>query len=260
MGRSERRATDGLGFESQPLDLREPSVDPSSGLPDAHALGARLAEEVARSVRHSRSLSLVLLETPPLDEGGTQVTGQIAGLLAGSLRASDGIYLYPPSRFALVLPEAPYAAALGVATRVAALAAAVGFEDGITLDLSPTGAGRVHTGVSSYEPGLDADSLLSAAAEALDRSLAGMPGGRPQAVTMDLSASLTPRELGVLRALAGGATEKDIAQDLGISAGTVRSHKARIRRKLDVSPRSRLIEFARKHLGTTTPREQPPTV
>jgi DNA-binding CsgD family transcriptional regulator len=41
--------------------------------------------------------------------------------------------------------------------------------------------------------------------------------------------------------------EMEIANLMGISKGTVRSHKARIRRKLSLEPKVKLAAFARDH-------------
>jgi DNA-binding NarL/FixJ family response regulator len=62
-----------------------------------------------------------------------------------------------------------------------------------------------------------------------------------------LSDELTEREWAVMSHLANRRTEQDIARRLGIAAGTVRSHKARIRRKLHVDPDVRLADFAHAH-------------
>jgi DNA-binding NarL/FixJ family response regulator len=62
---------------------------------------------------------------------------------------------------------------------------------------------------------------------------------------MALSEDLTDREWDVLINLSHRRTEHEIARRLGISRGTVRSHKARIRRKLQVSPEIRLTDFVR---------------
>ncbi|MDQ3939759.1 MAG: LuxR C-terminal-related transcriptional regulator, partial [Actinomycetota bacterium] len=62
-----------------------------------------------------------------------------------------------------------------------------------------------------------------------------------------LAEDLTDREWDVLIHLSHHRTEQEIARRLGITRGTVRSHKARIRRKLHVSPDMRLSDFVRKN-------------
>jgi DNA-binding CsgD family transcriptional regulator len=72
--------------------------------------------------------------------------------------------------------------------------------------------------------------------------------------TLSLAEGLTLREWDVLARIAGRRTEQEIAEQLGISAGTVRSHKARIRRKLHVSPEMRLIDFVRDNFRDLSER------
>lgn len=58
--------------------------------------------------------------------------------------------------------------------------------------------------------------------------------------------SLSPRELEVLRALSTGASNKEIAQQLGLSDGTVRIHVSNIFAKLDVDDRTAAVTLALK--------------
>ncbi|HEX2029133.1 MAG TPA: LuxR C-terminal-related transcriptional regulator, partial [Nitriliruptorales bacterium] len=62
-----------------------------------------------------------------------------------------------------------------------------------------------------------------------------------------LARQLTDREWDILVHLSHRRTEQDIARRLGIRPGTVRSHKARIRRKLHVASDVRLTEYVRTH-------------
>ena len=50
-------------------------------------------------------------------------------------------------------------------------------------------------------------------------------------------ASLTPRELDILRAITAGASNKEIARQFAIAETTVKIHVQHILRKLDVSTR-----------------------
>jgi len=59
--------------------------------------------------------------------------------------------------------------------------------------------------------------------------------------TAKLSALVTPRELEILRLIAGGETTAGIARELVISEGTVKSHVKNIFRKLRVSNRAQAI-------------------
>ncbi len=90
----------------------------------------------------------------------------------------------------------------------------------------------VHRGESLIEPGV--------AARVLDRLAqmsrqAGRAGG-PQA--------LSERELEVLRLMAAGAANKNIASDLAISESTVKTHVTNIFQKLDVNHRTEAVTHA----------------
>lgn len=85
----------------------------------------------------------------------------------------------------------------------------------------------VAAGDGTYlEPGLGARLAASAAA-----------AGR-------VAAELSERELEVLRLIARGLTNREMAERLYLSVRTVESHRARIQRKLDRSRRSDLVEYA----------------
>lgn len=58
------------------------------------------------------------------------------------------------------------------------------------------------------------------------------------------SESLTPRELDVLQALADGLSDKEIAEQMYVSSGTVRNHVARLLSKLEVHSRLQALVFA----------------
>ena len=70
----------------------------------------------------------------------------------------------------------------------------------------------------------------------LGARLAAEPAGPPD----DLSA----RELEILRLIALGHTNAEIAEQLVISVRTVESHRAHIQQKLRVSKRSELVRYA----------------
>lgn len=76
--------------------------------------------------------------------------------------------------------------------------------------------------------------------DGLVRDLLGALGGRPtgDVVVPGSGQVLTSREVEVLARLTTGATNRQIADDLVVSPETVKSHVARLLRKLDVSSRS----------------------
>lgn len=65
------------------------------------------------------------------------------------------------------------------------------------------------------------------------------------AATMDAAAaSLSPRELEILRCIARGASNKEIARELGIAETTVKIHVQHILRKLELSSRVQVAVWA----------------
>ncbi|MFI7114904.1 LuxR C-terminal-related transcriptional regulator [Amycolatopsis sp. NPDC049868] len=57
--------------------------------------------------------------------------------------------------------------------------------------------------------------------------------------------SLTERELSVVRLLAGGCSNLEIADELGLSQSTIKTHVSRMLTKLDLRSRTQLAAFAR---------------
>jgi HD-GYP domain-containing protein (c-di-GMP phosphodiesterase class II) len=71
--------------------------------------------------------------------------------------------------------------------------------------------------------------------------------GAPPAALPRLPASLTERELEILRRLAAGRTEREIAAELVISPSTVHTHTVHIYAKCGVSTRAALAMFGMRH-------------
>ena len=59
--------------------------------------------------------------------------------------------------------------------------------------------------------------------------------------------ALTAREVGVLRLVADGRTNREIGEELSLSALTVKSHLARISRKIGTGDRAEMVAFAIRH-------------
>jgi two-component system, NarL family, response regulator NreC len=69
-------------------------------------------------------------------------------------------------------------------------------------------------------------------------------GARLAASAAATPAELTDRELEVLRLIARGQTNREVAERLFLSVRTVETHRARLQRKLGLSRRSDLVEYA----------------
>jgi len=74
--------------------------------------------------------------------------------------------------------------------------------------------------------------------EALVKGLSRPPDGRPDA---DMPESLTPKETEVIRLMAGGYSNREIANALSKSEGTIKNHVSNILAKLGVRDRTRAV-------------------
>jgi DNA-binding NarL/FixJ family response regulator len=77
---------------------------------------------------------------------------------------------------------------------------------------------------------------------------------RPIAAADDRLATLTERELDVLRSIATGASNAEIGQQLFVSPATVKTHVARLLAKLDLRDRVQAVVFAYES-GVVSPGE-----
>lgn len=80
------------------------------------------------------------------------------------------------------------------------------------------------------------------------------PGSTPQVVEPPVQKTieqpvedLTPRELDVLRLIAKGCTNRQMAEELSISVRTVEGHRANLMGKLHLQGRVELVRYAREH-------------
>lgn len=83
------------------------------------------------------------------------------------------------------------------------------------------------------------DAILTR--EIAEKMLSTFEGIRSEA---DIAPRLTERELEVVRALARGKSNKEIAGDLGISEKTVRNHASNIYKKLHIFDRTQAVIYA----------------
>jgi FixJ family two-component response regulator len=84
-------------------------------------------------------------------------------------------------------------------------------------------------------------TLLDAIAVALVKDSEQRDTAAKRKVTLDLVATLTPREREVLKDVAKGRLNKQIAFDLGISEVTVKLHRSNAMRKMGLRSVSELI-------------------
>lgn len=118
-----------------------------------------------------------------------------------------------------------------------------------TFDRDAEVLGAIEAGAAGYllkdvDPEVIVEGIRRAAAgemvlapDLAARVLKGMRSPRPR---------LTDREVEVLRHLARGATNREIARTLFVTEATVKSHLAHIFTKLDVDSRSRAIHVAQE--------------
>jgi diguanylate cyclase (GGDEF)-like protein len=235
--------------------LRGADGDALTGLPERGAFETRLVEEISRARRSASALSLILIDIDQVDKvnerfgrgSGDQLLREIAGELTEKLRNSDILFRYGGDEFAVILPDTNVSTAYLAGERLRTAIAKVQIQgQAITASV----------GIADHSPGRTAEDLIGRAEIALLR--AKESGGnqswraddprRRGLNPISLSEELTDREWDVLAHLSQRRTEQEIARHLGISTGTVRSHKARIRRKLHVSPDVRLSEFVKANL------------
>jgi LuxR family maltose regulon positive regulatory protein len=137
-------------------------------------------------------------------------------------------------------------AALALLEKVIALAQPGGFVR-LFLDLGPPMARLLHL---LSRQGMSRDYTSQFLAQVLAAFPAPTPGARRSSPA--LLEPLTPREMEVLELLAKRLTNKEIAKELVVSPGTVKTHTINIYAKLDVGGRRQAVNKA-KGLGLLSP-------
>ena len=99
--------------------------------------------------------------------------------------------------------------------------------------------------VKSVNP-IDLASALRQALDGTVFSAVGLPETRAQDDAVK-AAGLTERETAILKALAGGLSNKAIAKELWVAEQTVKFHLTNIYRKLDVANRTEAARYAYEH-------------
>jgi DNA-binding CsgD family transcriptional regulator len=164
--------------------------------------------------------------------------------LKTTLRSADLLYRYGGDEFAAILPDTELGTAFLAAERCREALV------GVSVNNEGT---RSSIGVAQFSAGRSPEEVIARAEIALFRAKES-GGGRTWRADdprrhginpVALSEDLTEREWDILVHLSHRRTEQEIARRLNITRGTVRSHKARIRRKLHVTPDIRLSDFVR---------------
>ena len=73
------------------------------------------------------------------------------------------------------------------------------------------------------------------------RLLSGLEGLQNEFVSLEQPDPLTDRETEILRLMAGGFSNKEIANSLGVAEGTIKNHVSNILSKLGVRDRTRAV-------------------
>ncbi|QSX75262.1 response regulator transcription factor [Lysobacter arenosi] len=93
--------------------------------------------------------------------------------------------------------------------------------------------------VSAIQAVADGGSLMQPAVT--QRLLSGLEHMRNDFVSLDRPDPLTERETEILRLMAGGFSNKEIANSLGVAEGTIKNHVSNILSKLGVRDRTRAV-------------------
>src|SRR5262245_6565527 len=91
---------------------------------------------------------------------------------------------------------------------------------------------------------VDAVRTVAAGHPYVDRALKSALTPPPDRIDRQPRAPLSPREIEVLKMIAWGATNKEIAQRLDLSVKTVEAHKANAMRKLSMRSRIDVVRYA----------------
>ncbi|HEY0504228.1 MAG TPA: response regulator transcription factor [Lysobacter sp.] len=93
--------------------------------------------------------------------------------------------------------------------------------------------------VSAIQTVSEGGSLVQPAVT--QRLLSGLEHMRNEFVSLDRPDPLTERETEILRLMAGGFSNKEIANSLGVAEGTIKNHVSNILSKLGVRDRTRAV-------------------
>jgi LuxR family maltose regulon positive regulatory protein len=215
----ERLRSDGhFGFDNELAQIALARVYLAQARPtEASALLAQLEAQSRSAGRMGRALEITLLRALALKRSGDSKGAHLA--LAACLEQAE-----PEGYVRLFLDEGRPVQAL--------LAEWLAHSDG--------GALRAYAGrlLSQFEPASQAIQLGQGRVSPVKGAAASMGEA--------LVEPLSQREMEVLRIIATGSTNREIARQLVVSPGTVKAHTASIYRKLDVANRTEAVARARQ--------------
>ena len=119
-----------------------------------------------------------------------------------------------------------------------------------------TGRGDIPTSVQAMKQGAvdfltkptNDEDLLAAIRAGIDKDRANRQAGAERLKIQQLLATLTPREREVLRHIIAGKLNKQVAAELGIVEKTIKVHRARVMKKMNVQSLAELVRMA-EHAG-----------
>jgi DNA-binding NarL/FixJ family response regulator len=191
--------------------------------PDIHVVGLASdgAEAVELAARHDAQVVLMDLRMPGTD--GVEATRRLTA-------EQPDVNVVVLTTFAddTTITDALAAGAIGYLTKDA------GHHE-IALAVRSAAAGQ-----TVLDPAVHASLLRNALRAPPDAPTSPEPPG-------ELPDNLTPREADILRAIAGGLTNTDIAHDLYISEATVKSHINHLFRKISARNRAQAVRYAYDH-------------
>jgi RNA polymerase sigma factor (sigma-70 family) len=92
------------------------------------------------------------------------------------------------------------------------------------------------------------EDLLAAVRAGIDKDRANRQAGAERSRIQQQLATLTPRELEVLHHIIAGKLNKQVADELGIVEKTIKVHRARVMKKMNVQSLAELVRVA-EHAG-----------
>ncbi len=114
-----------------------------------------------------------------------------------------------------------------------------------TYDADEDIAGALQAGAKAYVlKDIGADALVSCIHDVLAGKTYLAPAAAAKLAERVARVQLTPRELATLRLMAEGKSNKEIANDLGISERTVKTHLGHLFEKLGVASRTEAVKVA----------------